>query len=71
MLKQAFNFIDLNDLASINKVNEENTQSHIKNMQKLFENTQMQKKTVETSDGSKYIQIDKRPHLSNIAGNLE
>lgn len=35
LLKSGFNFLDVNDLATVNRINEDNTQLHLKSVQKM------------------------------------
>lgn len=75
-MKSGFNFLDVNDLATINRINEDNTQLHLKNLSKMQvhnPHNQITVKNIETSDGNKQINIDKMPwkDAKSTAANIE
>lgn len=70
------NFLDVNDLASVNRINEDNSALHLKNVKKLRmhdPNNLITSKLISTSDGEKLVRIDKMPNLmsQNPSGNIE
>jgi hypothetical protein len=70
------NFLDVNDLASVNRINEDNAALHQKNIKKLKSldlNNQIIVKAISTTDGEKLVNIDKMPikMSQNPSGNIE
>ena len=57
-----FKFLDVADVATVNRINEENTQLHLRNIKQLAKynpHDQISKVAFMTSDGDKHINIDK------------
>lgn len=69
----------MNDLATVNRINEDNAHLHISNISKLAKHNphEMMSKRIVTSslqdNGDKYMNIDTMPikSSSNVAGNME
>jgi hypothetical protein len=61
LLKAAFDFLDVNDLATVNRVNEDNSHRHRETVGKLMRRNphdQATKIVVPTSDGDKQLIVD-------------
>jgi hypothetical protein len=70
------NLLDINDLASANRINEDNAALHQTNVHKLKTNNpnnQVIVKSISTTDGEKLVNIDKMPVMmsQNHSGNIE
>jgi hypothetical protein len=70
------NFLDVNDIASVCRIIEDNASLHEKNIMSLREcdpNDQLIYKTISTTDGEKKITIDKMPikMSQNPSANIE
>ena len=60
LLVNGFNFIDVNDIATINRINEDNIQLHLKTVAKTMQhnpNSVIVKRNVATADGDKLIDV--------------
>lgn len=64
LVKQGFNFLDVNDMATVNRINEDNSHLHISNIQKLakYNPHDCIKKLKNTmnpdSQGDKFMNVD-------------
>lgn len=62
LLKNAFNYLDVNDLASVNKINEDSAAEHRKAVDRLVDpnnpNNQFKTKTIGTQEGESVIFVD-------------
>lgn len=76
LLQSGMNFLDVNDIATVCKIIEDNASLHEKNIMSLSEcnpNDQLLFKTMSTTDGGKKITIDKMPIKmgQNLHANIE
>lgn len=66
LLKSGMNFLDVNDLATVSRINEDNSHLHLANLQKLWRNNphdKIVKKVMSstTDTGNKFVNIDTLP----------
>jgi len=76
LLQSGMNFLDVNDIASVCRIIEDNASLHEKSIMSLREcdpNDQLIYKTISTTDGEKKITIDKMPikMSQNPSANIE
>ena len=72
LLKSAFNFLDVNDTASVNRINEDLSQTHQRRAhQSLREKSKWSKKiVVSTNDGDKPLRVNLLHECSSMSNQL-
>lgn len=74
LLRAGFNFLDVHDMATINRINEDNSALHQKSINKLLKsdpNSQIVRTTLHTQDGEKVFEVDKSQFQKGRAAELE